>query len=161
MDRIEPDGFFTRRDRAREKKRVAEGKRPKRSFFSIVAADTTETFGSEALLDGAISLEEAHGLLDEIHQAGERLLEEPTPQQAKAYRELIRRFMRGVVPGAYDVQEHQSGGNILKRKRFTLVRQIDQKVERLVAGILQTQGRQFDILGRLEEIHGMLIDLTH
>ena len=65
------------------------------------------------------------------------------------------------MPGAFDVEEHQSGGNILKRKRFTLVRQIDQKVERLVAGILQSQGRQLDILARLEEIDGMLVDLMH
>ena len=161
MDRIEPDGFFTRRDRAREKKRVAEGKGPKRTFLSIVGAESAETSGSDPLLDGAISIDEAHELLDEIHQAGERLVEEPTPQQAKAYRDVVRRFLRGVVPGAYDVEEHQSGGNILKRKRFTLVRQIDQKLGRLVAGVLQTQGRQLDILARLEEIDGMLVDLMH
>lgn len=161
MDRIEPDGFFTRRDRAREKKRVAEGKRPKRSFFSVVESEVSDSSGAGALLDGNISLQEAHELLDEIHQAGDRLLAEPTPNRARAYRELVQRFMRGTVPGAFDVEEHQSGGNILKRKRFTLVRQIDQKVERLVAGILQSQGRQFDILARLEEIHGMLVDLMH
>jgi hypothetical protein len=161
MDRIEPDGFFTRRDRAREKKRVQEGKRPKRSFFSVVESEISDADGAGALLDGNISLQEAHEFLDEIHQAGDRLIAEPTPQQARAYRELIQRFMRGTVPGAFDVEEHQSGGNILKRKRFTLVRQIDQKVERLVAGILQSQGRQFDILARLEEIHGMLVDLMH
>jgi uncharacterized protein len=161
MNRIEPDGFFTRRDRAREKKRVQDGKRPKRSFFSVVESEITDSSGVGPLVDGNISIEEAHSLLDEIHQAGDRLAAEPTPQQAKVYRELIRRFMLGLVPGAFDVEEHQSGGNILKRKRFTLVRQIDQKVERLVAGILQSQGRQLDILARLEEIDGMLVDLMH
>ncbi|MFP4329480.1 MAG: YaaR family protein [Spirochaetaceae bacterium] len=161
MDRIEPDGFFTRRDRAREKRRLSEGKAPKRSFLSIVTSEESRTPGEGTSVEGAVSLEEAHLLLDEIHQAGERLLEEPTPQLARAYRDLIRRFMQGMVPGAFDVEEHQSGGNILKRKRFTLVKQVDQRVERLVAGILQTQGKQLDILARLEEIHGMLVDLMH
>ena len=161
MDRIEPDGFFTRRDRAREKRKVTEGKRPKRAFFSLVDTQVPETDAGRPLADGELSLDEVHELLDEIHQEGDRLVAEPTPQRAKVYRDLVRRFMRGLVPGAYDVEEHQSGGNILKRKRFTLVRQIDQKLERLVAGILQSQGRQLDILERLEEIHGMLVDLTH
>jgi uncharacterized protein YaaR (DUF327 family) len=57
------------------------------------------------------------------------------------------------------VEEQTSGGNILRRKRFTQVKIIDGKLESLVQAVLCSQGKQLDVLEKINEIHGMLIDL--
>jgi len=57
------------------------------------------------------------------------------------------------------LEEKSSGAGVLKRKRFTQIRVIDQKLERLVAELLADQHRQLDILGRVNEINGLLVDL--
>jgi uncharacterized protein YaaR (DUF327 family) len=38
---------------------------------------------------------------------------------------------------------------------------IDQKLDRLVQGMLQSQGSQMELMSRVEEIHGLLVDLSH
>ncbi len=100
-------------------------------------------------------------LFDQVHQAGQRLLNERTYTAAQAYREAIQRFLRKVMPDANGVQIQESGMSVLSRKRYYLLTEINRSVDRLVSGLLRTQKEQIDILRRLEEIQGMLVDLVH
>lgn len=100
-------------------------------------------------------------LYDEVHRAGQRLLNEKTYSAAQAYREAIQLFLRKVMPDANTIEIRESGHGILSRKRYYLLTEINRSVDRLVTGVLQTQHRQLDVLRRLEEIQGMLIDLLH
>jgi len=100
-------------------------------------------------------------LFDEVHQAGQRLLNERTYTAAQAYRESIQRFLKKVMPDANGVQIQESGMSVLSRKRYYLLTEINRSVDRLVGGLLRTQKEQIDILRRLEEIQGMLVDLIH
>ncbi len=98
-------------------------------------------------------------MLDDVHSAGDVLKEKPLPDNIVAYKAAVRNFVRFVVDRAYDVSERTSGGNILKRKKFTQVQVIDQKLEQLAAGILSGQKTQLALLERIEEINGLLVDL--
>ena len=96
-----------------------------------------------------------------MHETGQRLLNERTFSAAQAYREAVQVFLRKVVPDANHVQISESSRGIMSRKRYYLLTDINRSVDRLITGVLQTQDVQFDILGRLEAIRGMLIDLMH
>jgi uncharacterized protein YaaR (DUF327 family) len=98
-------------------------------------------------------------LLDDVHSAGDRLKEKPLPDNIVAYKSAVRSFVRYIVDRTYAVTESTSGGNILKRKKFTQVQVIDQKLEQLAAGILSNQRPQLGLLERIEEINGLLVDL--
>jgi hypothetical protein len=102
---------------------------------------------------------EAAELLDSVHAAGEDLKKDPNGERVKAYKSAVRNFVHYVVERAYDVSEKTSGGNILKRKKFTTVVVIDERLERLAAEVLSAQRDKLDILRRLDEIHGLLVDL--
>lgn len=102
---------------------------------------------------------EAAELLDTVHEAGESLKKDPDGERVKAYKTAVRNFVHYVVERAYDVVEKSSGGNILKRKKFTTVVVIDERLERLAAEVLSAQRDKLDILRRLDEIHGLLVDL--
>ncbi|HOT62333.1 MAG TPA: DUF327 family protein [Treponemataceae bacterium] len=120
---------------------------------------------SEAELPGNIAglgTDEAlSALLDEVHSAGDVLKERQTPETIMAYKSAVRTFVRFVVDRAFTVTETTSGGNVLKRKKFTQVEIIDQKLEQLAAGILSNQKDQLGLLGKIEEINGLLVDLLH
>jgi uncharacterized protein YaaR (DUF327 family) len=45
------------------------------------------------------------------------------------------------------------------RKGYTKIQIIDRKLEDLAAMLLTNQGRQLELVSRLEEIRGLLIDL--
>lgn len=100
-------------------------------------------------------------LFDAVHQAGQRLLDDRTWTAAQKYREAVRRFLGKVLAGANEVEIHESRQDILSRKRYYLLTEINQSVDRLLEGLVRTQMKQMDILARLEEIEGMLIDLFH
>lgn len=100
-------------------------------------------------------------LFDAVHAAGQRLLDERSYSAAQAYRDAVRSFLRRVIPEANSVQIHESGLTIVSRKRYFLLTEINRSVDRLLDGLLQTQKKQIDILERLEEVHGMLVDLLH
>ncbi len=76
------------------------------------------------------------------------------------FRESVKRFLAYVVKHALEVEEHVSGGNILKRKKFTVVEVIDRKLESLASAVLAGQADQMEILRRIDEIRGLLVDLV-
>lgn len=98
-------------------------------------------------------------LLDEVHSSGDRLKDKPLPDNIISYKNAVRSFVRYVVDRTYTVTESTSGGNVLKRKKFTQVQVIDEKLEQIAAGILSNQRNQLALLGKIEEINGLLVDL--
>jgi uncharacterized protein YaaR (DUF327 family) len=121
------------------------------SFFEkAVLGDVRELPQSEDSL---------HELLDEVHGAGDALSKRPFPPEIRAYKEAVRNFVHYVVENSFDTEEQISGANVLKRKKFTLVAVIDAKLEEMAAAILRGQAGQLEMLARLDEINGLLIDL--
>ena len=98
-------------------------------------------------------------LLDGVHSAGDVLKEKQTPDTIVTYKNAVRSFVKYVVDRTYTLTESTSGGNILKRKKFLQVQVIDQKLEQMAAGILSNQRAQLSLLGKIEEINGLLVDL--
>jgi uncharacterized protein YaaR (DUF327 family) len=159
MDRINPldSGHysFKRSGRKKDKKRITL---PKGRFFSLVEAMKNSEFMSD--LNG----EEEHGhtlaeLLDEVHEAGDELKSGQNLQNIKHYKAAVKAFLTFVVDRMLAVEENLSGVNVLKRKRFTQIKVIDRKLERLTADILRNQAEQLEILSKIDEINGLLVNL--
>jgi uncharacterized protein len=145
--------------KAKDKDRV-RGTRPP-AFSSLVEeAQTEEASASEAPAELEPSEEALRVLLDDVHQSGELLKEKPFPEEIKRYKAAVRNFLHYVVENGYTVEERMGGKNILKRKKLTLIQVVDRKLEQLAAGILAGQSSQLDILARVDEIAGLLVDLT-
>ena len=159
MDRIESlDGSYLS-GRSRRKKDKSTKKLKGRSFASIVeqsAGQQSTFFDFEAHGEHRENLEE---LLDDVHQSGERLVESQSLENIKLYRQAVSEFLKFVVDKMLGLEEQTSGGNILRRKRFTQVKIVDGKLESLVRAVLGNQGKQLDVLERINEIRGLLIDL--
>jgi uncharacterized protein YaaR (DUF327 family) len=159
MDRIESlDGSYLS-GRSRRKKEKSTKKLKGRGFASVVeqsAEEQSPMFDVEAHGEHGESLEE---LLDEVHQRGDMLAESQSLENIKRYRQAVSAFLSFVVSNMLTVEEQTSGGNILRRKRFTQVKIIDDKLESLVQAVLRNQGKQLDVLEKINEIRGLLIDL--
>jgi uncharacterized protein YaaR (DUF327 family) len=141
-----------------------KGPAPTRRFDRLLEERAAEASGLDtavvpAHLEGLPHEVILERLLDDVHSAGDVLKEKQLPDTIIAYKEAVRHFIRYVVSRTYDVSETISGTNILKRKKFTQIQVLDEKLEQLAAGILSNQRSQMDLLGRIEEINGLLVDL--
>jgi uncharacterized protein YaaR (DUF327 family) len=159
MDRIESLDGSHLSGRSRRKKEKSTEKLKGRSFASVVeqtAEQQTPLFEVEDQGEHGENLEE---LLDEVNQMGEMLAESQSLENIKRYRQAVSAFLKFVVDNMLTVEEQTSGGNVLRRKRFTQVRIINTKLESLLQGVLQNQGKQLDVLEKINEIRGLLVDL--
>jgi uncharacterized protein YaaR (DUF327 family) len=153
MDRIESLDSPQFSGRSRRKK-AQPSRLPRVSPFSAFVEEYA--FDLESRPDGRKALE---AILDEVHERGERLVQSPTIAHIKEYRKAVQGFLDFVVRHLLTVEEKTSGSNVKKRKRFTQVRMIDQRLEQLVTAVLQNQGKQLDMLERVNEIQGLLVNL--
>ena len=143
--------------RKEDEKKVGKGKG---LFRSILGKAVDEAKGSEASrgLD-EFSQEGLETLLDEVHETGDRLKENPSVDLVQAYKKAVRDFIHFVVERSFSVEQKTSGRNILKRNAYFRVSVIDESLEKLAAEILRNQRDNLEILRRVDEINGMLVDL--
>jgi len=162
MERIDfPGGFFLVPQKPIEKK---ENKRIKTTrFLSFLSKEAEEGEGTEEINPSVLSTEQLYSrledALDRVHQLGERLKYDPTLTGVREYKEAVRNFLRLIVKGCYRIDEKTSSKGILNRKKYTQIRVIDEKLERLAAEVMQGQREQLEILKRVDEIYGALVDL--
>ncbi len=114
--------------------------------------------GVASSLDGTETAEE---LLDEVYQLGEALKKEGTLSALKRYRDSVRHFYQYVLSNSLETERVNGRLNprTMSRKQYTLISVIDEKLERLGAAVLKNQKDQLDILKKVDEIYGILIDL--
>lgn len=159
MDRIESlDGSYLS-GRSRRKKDKSTKKLKGQSFASVVEQSAEEKAPLFDIEDQGEHRENLEELLDEVHQSGDMLADSQSLVNIKRYRQAVSAFLAYIVNNMLTVEEQTSGGNILRRKRFTQVKVIDDKLESLVQAVLRNQGKQLDVLERINEIRGLLIDL--
>lgn len=147
---------------AKDGNAVKRGK--KKPFKNIMGEVEDEGLGSpeglssekQAALGNDSSIEVA---LMEIRAKGEALKANPSMDNIRHYRTVVSLFMRKVVDGSIATEEHIGGRGFKSKKKYTILRTIDIKLESMAMGILKSQYDQLEILRRLDEINGLLIDL--
>jgi uncharacterized protein len=144
-----------------EKKKPARKEKAKRREFSGLVESAAEGEAPDAE-DGEgrgrhPALQE---LLDDVFTAGDHLKSAQTLDAIKDYRQKVKAFVKYAVEHSIAVEETTSGVNILNRKRFTLVKVIDEKLDSLAVTVLAAQKDQIAMLAQIDEINGLLVDLT-
>lgn len=170
MERLDIVGdsspYFNVNKKEEKKSKKSKGKK----VFSK-ELDNVHT-GSEAdKVREALGLSESEELdperaLDEIHDIGERLKGNPNLALVKEYRKAVGIFVRFVLKNSYTLEKQRlSGFKVLKlpqgqQPELTIIQIVDKKLDNLARQILQNQKDQLEILRRIDEIQGILIDLT-
>jgi uncharacterized protein YaaR (DUF327 family) len=160
MERIDPSGRSFYSPRSRGKKKVKE-RNLKGVSFSALVEDEARTENGKGVFDtlglaADASLEE---MLDAVYSLGDKVKEHANRETVERYRNAVAAFMRYVLANALEVDVSSSSPNILRQKKFTLVRVIDAKLQRLASGVLSNQQDALDTLARIDEINGLLVDL--
>jgi uncharacterized protein YaaR (DUF327 family) len=134
-------------------------KETRKALFSDLLEKSGRELETEAPRELSPSEDALKELLDGVHSTGDALKNRPFPEEIKQYKKAVRDFLHYVVENGYTVEAQISGVSQFKRKKFTLVQIVDRKLEQLAAAILTGQSSQMDILARVEEINGLLVNL--
>ena len=99
------------------------------------------------------------GLMNEISEQGQRIKKKTDIRDMKKYRELIRTFLNEVV-----FRSHQfSRENFLDRRGshwvYGIVQLIDKNLDELAEVLLKEEKDNIEILNKIDEIRGLLLDI--
>ncbi|MCL1955262.1 MAG: YaaR family protein [Spirochaetes bacterium] len=141
------------------------------SIFDNIWGKTADELGP--LQDLPVSDDTVNLLMDEVRSAGDVLKSRPLPEEIMRYKQAVRNFINYVVQNVYSLEYEEGLPNKLKPafkgrrntpeadkvKEYTKIQVIDRKLEDLAAMLLSSQVRQMELVSRLEEIRGLLVDL--
>ncbi|MCF6334183.1 MAG: YaaR family protein [Spirochaetales bacterium] len=159
MEKIGGSGrSYSGKSSSSSRKKVSKKGLDKLSFSSFLDIDNKEITGINSVDYSDLDLED---IMDRVHETGEQLKELPTLDNVKSYKLAVSGFLKFVVKNSLTA-ETRAGANfnpLKKQKRYTIIRIVDEKLERLAAGVLQNQGDNLFILEKIEEINGLIVDL--
>jgi len=143
-----------------QEKKAKKSDKKKGIFKSTFDREVKQSQDSGLEVVSPGNLAEIESILDEVHQLGEALSAEPTMTNIKKYKQGISRFLKTINLHNFQVEEQEGILNRnFSRKKYYQVKVLNEKLDRLVAGVLQNQTAQLEILRRVEEIQGLLVDL--
>jgi hypothetical protein len=140
-------------------------------LFDNLLGRTADEIGP--LMNLPVSDESVNQLMDNVRDAGDKLLSRPLPEEIIRYKQAVRNFINYIVKNNFSMGRDEGIPNYLKPNfkgqrgtpeamrnyGYTKIEVIDKKLEDMAAMLLTNQGRQLDLISSLEEIKGLLIDL--
>ncbi|NLL47001.1 MAG: YaaR family protein [Firmicutes bacterium] len=97
--------------------------------------------------------------LEEVDEYARRLKESPILENLLPYKKRVRAILRFLVEQSYDVKESSVYDLHGRRRLLVLVESIDHKLEELTRDFLNQHSSSIDLVSRLDEIRGLLLDL--
>ncbi|MCP3742343.1 YaaR family protein [Rossellomorea sp. BNER] len=98
-------------------------------------------------------------LLSDIEVAGERLSRSRTFKDLAKYKTLVKRFLKEAVDYGMDLKESHTWNQFGEGRKLTIIETVDEMLIQLSEGLIQKEKESIDILGKLGEIKGLLINL--
>jgi len=124
------------------------------------AAERTPSFRRELVKARAEGWEEELAeLADRIDRQGRRLVETMALKDLVDYQNLVRDFMSIVVTRLYRLREETGRDRKGRQRLYLLVEEIQHRLRELVSMVIEKEQPRLEVLAKLDEIRGLLLDL--
>lgn len=117
-------------------------------------SDVMQQHGEQA------SKEELARKFKEIQLQGDRLARSMTVRELKAYRTMVKRFLEETVRRGVGIKEARGWDRRGRGKRYKLLDEVDAALLAMADDLLETEQGKIDLLQKIGEIRGMLINIS-
>jgi uncharacterized protein YaaR (DUF327 family) len=98
-------------------------------------------------------------LLTEIGNQGQRLVKSQTMKDLRVYKQLVKRFVKEAVDYGMNLKQSRNWTSQGQSKTYRLVEEVDKRLVELTESMLTKEGKSIDLLQKIGEIKGLLINL--
>lgn len=105
------------------------------------------------------SKEELNRKMKEIQLQGDRLAHSMTIRELKAYRLLVRKFLEDTVRRGVSMKESRGWDRRGRGRRYNLLDEVDATLLAMADELLESEQGKIELLHKIGEIRGMLINL--
>lgn len=100
------------------------------------------------------------GMIKDINVQGERIAKHMDVKDMKKYRELIKGFVNEVVTHSHEFSRENFLDRRGRHRVYGIVKLVDKNLDDLAQELLKEEQSHLNILGRIDEIRGLLLDLV-
>lgn len=123
------------------------------------ATDGSFKFTLASTIQDAQLNERLNFMMQEIIQHGDKLAKHMDIRDMKKYRMMIREFMNEIVTRSHKFSRENFLDKRGRHRVYGMVRLMDAKLDELAAELLKDEKDHIQILNRIDEIRGMLLDI--
>jgi uncharacterized protein YaaR (DUF327 family) len=98
-------------------------------------------------------------MLEQIQLQGERLSKSMTVRELRQYKLLIKKFLEETARRGVQLRETKGWDRRGRSKRYKLLEEIDENLLAMADDLLEHEQGRIEILQKIGEIRGMLINL--
>ncbi|WP_325176791.1 YaaR family protein [Paenibacillus alkalitolerans] len=107
----------------------------------------------------AATQEELTRRMELIHRQGERLARSMTVRELREYKLLVKRFLEDTARKGVGLRETRGWDRRGRSKRYQLLEKIDETLLSMADELLHTETGKIELLAKIGEIRGLLINL--
>jgi len=96
---------------------------------------------------------------NEIDEQGKRLADRVDVRELEKYRRLIREFLDEIVSNGYTFSREDAYASRGRHRYIATVQIIDEKLDALGKEVMREQSDKIEILNKIDDIRGLLLDL--
>lgn len=98
-------------------------------------------------------------MLKQVAAQGDRLTKSMTVRELRAYRHLVKQFLEQTVRRGVGLRETKGWDRRGRTKRYKLLEEVDVRLLELADELLETEQGRIDLLQKIGDIRGMLINI--
>lgn len=103
--------------------------------------------------------EKITALMEEITQQGERISKKKDIRDMKKYRSLIKEFMNEVINHSHEFTRENFLDKRGRHRVYGIIRLVDENLDALAQALVKEEKDNMEILSKIGEIRGLLLDL--
>lgn len=100
-------------------------------------------------------------MLDQIHRQGERLSKSMTLRELKQYKLLVKSYLEETARRGVRLRESKGWDRRGRGRKYKLLEEIDTILLSLADDLLEQESGRIELLNKIGEIRGMLINLLY
>ena len=122
--------------------------------------DSDFKFTLSSKIEDAELKERLNGLMDQIDEQGKKIADHMDIRDMKKYRGLVKSFINEVVNRSHSFERENFLDRRGRHRVYGMVKLVDKNLDDLAQELVSEEKDHLTILGKVDEIRGLLLDIA-
>ena len=130
------------------------------SVKSTASSDDSFKFTLISNIEEEDLQEKLGNMMQEITEQGEKIAKHMDIKDMRKYRELVKGFLNEVVNRSHKFSRENFLDRRGRHRVYGIVKLVDKNLDELAGELVKEEKNHLEIVGRIDDIRGLLLDIT-
>ena len=130
------------------------------SVKSTASSDDSLKFTLISNIEEKDLQEKLGNMMQEITEQGEKIAKHMDIKDMRKYRELVKGFLNEVVNRSHKFSRENFLDRRGRHRVYGIVKLVDKNLDELAGELVKEEKNHLEIVGRIDDIRGLLLDIT-